>query len=239
MKKITLSIITVLFCTTAFVSAQDLDKVLKNYFEVLGQETLLEAKTSQTTGKMLQMGMEFPFKQYAASPNKFRIEATLQDMTLVQTFNGEEGWVINPFAGMTTPLAMSDDEVKAAKVQGDYEGQLWNWKDKGFKVSLEENEEVEGADCHVVKVVSEDEDIYTYYIDSESYVIIRMNSKMKMQGQVVESDTYMSNYQEGDGFVYPGKIETKVNGQIQNTIVIDDMKIGEKYESSMFEKPGK
>lgn len=239
MKKITLSIVAVLFCSTAFVSAQNLDKILDSYFEVLGQETLLKAKNSQAKGKMLMMGMEFPFTQYASAPNKFRVEATMQDMTLIQTFNGDEGWVINPFAGSTIPVAMSEDETKSSKVQADYEGQLWNWKEKEFVVSLEGKEEVEGADCHVIKVVTKDEDTFTYYIDSESYVAIKMNSKMKMQGQVVESDTFMSNYQEGDGFVYAGKIETRVNGQTQQTIVIDEMTIGLELDPSIFEKPVK
>jgi hypothetical protein len=239
MKKITLSIVAVLFCSTAFVSAQNLNKILDNYFEVLGQETILDAKTSETTGKMLQMGMEIPFKQYSAAPNKFRIEATFQDMTLISTFNGKEGWSINPFLGSTEPVAMTDDVFKSTEIQADYEGQLWNWKDKGYTVSLEKNEEVEGVDCFVIKAVSKDEDVFTFFIDTESYVLIRLNSKMKIQEQIVEYDTFMSNYQEGDGFIYAGKMETKIGGQITATIVIDEMTLGEKYDSSLFEKPVK
>mgnify|MGYP002865612296 CR=1 FL=1 len=140
---------------------------------------------------------------------------------------------------MTEPQAMSEDELKAAKVQADFEGQLWNWDKKGYEVSLEENEEVEGVDCFVVKAVSKDGDTFRHYIDSESYVVIKMNSKIKMQGQEVESDNFMSNYQEGDGFIYAGKIETKMNGQIASTIVIDNMSIGAKLDSALFEKPVK
>ncbi len=239
MKKLSLSIAAVLFMSTAFVSAQSLEEVLKNYFEVSGQETMLASKNSQSTGKMIQMGLEIPFIQYAAAPNKFRIEATFQDMTLIQTYNGEEGWSLNPFAGMTEPQAMSEDELKSVKVQADYEGMLWNWKDKGYEVSLEENEEIEGVDCNVIKAVSKDEDVYTYYIDAENYVVIKMNSKIKMQGQVMESDTFMSNYQEGDGFVYPGKIETKMNGQVMSTIVIDETVLNVDLGAGKFDKPVK
>jgi len=239
MKKITLSIIAVLFLSTANISAQSLNEILDNYFEVLGQETMLAAKSSQSTGKMIQMGLEIPFKQYAQAPNNFRVEATFQEMTLIQTYNGKEGWSINPFMGSTEPVPMNEDELKNTEIQADYEGQLWNWKDKGYTVTLEENEEVEGVDCFVVKAVSKDGDINSYFIDSENYVLIKMNSKLKMQGQEVESDTFMSNYKEGDGFIYAGKMETRMNGQVTATIVLDEVTLGEEFDSSMFDKPVK
>lgn len=239
MKKILISIVVILFGATSFVSAQSLDDILKNYFEALGQETLLASKTSQTKGKMIQMGMEIPFMQYSAAPDKFRVEATFQDMTLIQTYNGKEGWSLNPFAGMTEPMPMSADELKSARVQADYEGMLWNWEKKGYKVTLEENEEVEGAECFVVKCVSADGDEYTTYFDAESYVPLKVKNKVKMQGQDVETETYMSNYQEGDGYVFAGKIETRMNGQVAITLVIDEMILGGDFEDSFFEKPVK
>ena len=239
MKKFSLIIATFLLFSTAFVSAQSLEKVLENYFEVLGQETLLNSKNVTATGKMLQGGIEIPFKQYAAAPNKFRLEGTFQGKTFIQTYNGKEGWSLNPFAGITEPQAMSDDEIKAVAVQADYEGMMWNWKEKGYVATLEANEEHEGADCFVVKLVSKDGDTYTTFIDAENYVTLKIKAQITMQGQEVESETLMSNYQEGDGFVYPGKMETKVNGQLQNTIVIDETVLDEELESAIFDKPTK
>ena len=239
MKKLLLSITLALFVSVAFVSAQTLEGVLKNYFEAIGQETMIASENSKATGKMIQSGIEIPFTQYSATPNKFRLEATFQGMTLIQTFNGEEGWSLNPFAGMTEPQAMSEDELKAVKVQADYEGMLWNWKEKGYEASLEENEEVEGADCYVVKLVSEDGDTYTNYIDAENYVAIKLHSKVKVKELDVESETYMSNFQEGDGFIFPGKVETRANGQIVSTIVLETTELNVELDSAFFDKPTK
>lgn len=239
MKKFSLIIATIMLFSTAFVSAQSLEEVLENYFEVSGQETLLASKNSLSTGKMLQGGVEIPFKQYAAAPNKFKIEATFQGMSFIQAYNGEEGWTLNAFVGQTEPQAMSEDELKAVKVQADYEGMLWNWKDKGYVATLEANEEVEGADCYVVKVVSKDGDEYSTYIETESYVGIKMKSKVTVQGNEVVSETLMSNYQEGDGFIFPGKVETKVNGQLIITIVIDKTVLDVELDSAFFDKPTK
>lgn len=45
---------------------------------------------------MMQGGIKIPFIQYAKRPGKVRLETTFQDLTLIQTFNGTEGWMINP-----------------------------------------------------------------------------------------------------------------------------------------------
>lgn len=239
MKKLSLSIALALFFSVTFLSAQTLEEVLANYFEVTGQETLLASKNSKSTGKMIQMGMEIPFVQHAAAPNKFHLAATFQGMTLIQTYNGTEGWSLNPFAGQTEPQPMGEDELKAMKVQADYEGMLWNWKEKGYVATLEENEEVEGADCYVVKLVSEEGDIYTNYIDAENYVAIKLYAKVKIRGQEIEQNTFMSNFQEGDGFIFPGKIETKANGQITSTIVLETTELNVELDSTFFDKPTK
>jgi len=239
MKKSILGLIAVFFISAAGLYSQDLDEILDNYFEVMGQQKIIDAKSSTTKGKMVQMGLEIPFNQYSKHPDKFRVEATFQDMTLIQTYNGEEGWNLNPFGGMTEPQAMGEDEMKAMKVQADYEGMLWNWEEKGYKVSLEENEEVEGSDCYVVKTISPEGDEYSTYLDVDSFVALKVKSKVMLRGQEVESETYMSNYQEGDGYVYAGKIETRMNGQVASTIVIDEMTLGSEMDDSIFEKPVK
>jgi hypothetical protein len=239
MKKITLTLACFLFVAFSLVQAQTLEEVLKNYHESVGQEVLLKTSAAQTNGKMIQMGLEIPFTQFAASPNKFRVEATFQGMTMIQSFNGEKGWQINPFAGQTEAQPMGEDELKSMKVQADYEGMFWNWTEKGFQVTLEDNEDVEGTDCYVVKVVTPDSDVIFNYIDSENYIAIKTKIKTTRQGQEIESETFMSNFQEVDGYVYAGKIETKIGGQIASTIVIDEMILNPDIDQAIFESAEK
>lgn len=237
MKKLTVALLVVLVASVGAVSAQSLDKILKNYFEVIGQETLLASKSALSTGKMIQAGMEIPFKQYAAAPAKIRVEASFQGLTLIQTYDGQKGWSLNPFAGMTEPQPMSEIELKSMEVQADYEGMLWNYADKGYTVTLEGEEDVEGTNCYVIKLVTEDDDNYVNYIDAENYVMIKIGAKIHVEGSVVESETYMSNFQESNGVIYPGKIETRVGGQVVSTIVIDEMSLNVDVNDAFFGKP--
>ena len=239
MKKITLVLAIALFSAGTLVQAQSLEKVLKNYHETMGQDVVLKAETSQSNGKMIQMGLEIPFKQYAARPSKFRVEATFQGMTLIQSFNGEKGWAINPFAGQTEAQEMSEDEINDMKVQADFEGMLWNWEEKGHKVTLEENEEVEGTECFVVKTITKGGDEIVTYIDAENYIALKSKMTATRQGQEVVTETIMSNYNEVDGYVYAGKVETRMGGQVVATIVIDEIVMNPELDQKIFESATK
>jgi outer membrane lipoprotein-sorting protein len=237
MKKITTLLSVLLLCTGISLTAQSLDDVLKDHFSATGQDNLLKTNSQKVTGKMVQSGLEIPFVQMTKRPGKVRIEAALQNLTLIQTFNGTEGWTINPFAGVTDPQPMSEDEVKSMKYNSDMDGMLWNWKEKGYTVTLVGEEDMEGTPCYVIKIVTGTGDTFTYYIDSDTSIMLRSNSKMMMMGNESESDTYFSNYMMVDGIAVPGKIETKMQGQVVMTLVVDKVELNIDFDDSLFEKP--
>ena len=237
MRRIILSMITGILLWGGSAHSQSLNEVLNSYFETIGQEELIASNNARSTGKIIQGGLEIPFVQYASKPYNFRVEGTFQGLTFIQVYNGSEGWSINPFEGATEPQPMGEDELKALRSQADYLGQLWDWEKKGLKVSLEGTEEVEGTSCYKIKLVTADEDEYTYFVDAESYILIKTGEKVRMQGNVMETETFMSNYKEKDGIAYPGKIETRMGGQVLNTIVIDTMEMNVELVADFFSKP--
>ncbi len=237
MKKSLLLIASLLLVAGGSLLAQSLDEVLAEHFSATGQDNLLKVNSQKVTGKVIQSGMEIPFIQYAKRPGKVRIEATLQGLTLIQTFNGTEGWVINPFAGVTTPQPMTEDQLRSIKYQADNDGMLWNWKDKGYQVTLEGKEDMEGTSCYKVKLVTEPGDVFTFYIDADSYIMLRQNAKMKVMGNESESDNYYSNYTMVEGIAMPGKAETKMNGQLVVTLIFEKIELNPELEDTMFDKP--
>jgi len=232
--------LTVLFLVLGnSLSAQSLDDILKEYFAAIGQDSLLKTNTQKLTGKMIQTGVEIPFIQMAKRPGKVRVEGTFQDLTFIQTFNGTEGWSLNPFMGVTDPQPMSEDDIKGMRYQADMDGMLWNWKDKGYTVTLEGKEDMEGTSCYKIKLETKEGDTFTYYIDSDSYTMLRTNTKMKVMGNEMESDTYYSNYTMVGGIAVPGKIETKVKDQLVMTLVVDKVELNPDLDDALFEKPSK
>jgi len=239
MKKKVAFILASLILMGNLVQSQTLEEVLKKYFSATGQEKLLTVNSMKASGKIVQGGIEIPFLQMNKRPDLVRVESTFQGLTFIQTYNGKEGWNLNPFAGSTVPQPFTDDQMKSMRYQADMDGMLWNWKEKGYTVTLEGNEDMEGTSCFKVKLTTKDGDSFIYYLDSDSYIMLRTNSKIKVQGNDSESNSYFSNYMQVEGMAIPGKVDIKVDGQTVSTIITDKVEINMQLDSTLFEKPVK
>lgn len=227
------------------ISAQDmsLDEVLENHFETVGQDKLSEVQTLKMTGKQMMQGMEFPFTVYIKRPGKMRVEVEIQGNTMVQGFNGEEGWMINPFSGSLDPQDVNEDQLKQFKEQSDIDGKLFNWKEKGYEVELEGKEDMEGTEVYKIKLTEKPEnegeegDVTYYFIDADNFVILKTTAKRTVQGQQIEVDNYQSNYKQIDGIAFAYSMETKMNGNTVSQMTIEDVKLGDDIDNTIFERP--
>jgi outer membrane lipoprotein-sorting protein len=119
------------------------------------------------------------------------------------------------------------------------DGMLWNWKEKGYTVTFDGKEDMEGTSCYKIKLDTKEGDSFTYYIDADSYIMLRTNTKMKRVGNEIESDTYYSNYMTVEGIAVPAKIETKMKDQLMATLVIEKVEFNTDIDDTLFEKPAK
>ena len=114
MKKL-ITLITFLSFFVSGIIAQDLEEILDTYFETIGQEKLLEYNTMTAKGKSIQQGMETDFSLWQKRPDSFRIEVDIQGATMVQVYDGENGWYIAPWTGSIDPVEIDDFQLKALK----------------------------------------------------------------------------------------------------------------------------
>ena len=237
MKKILSFVLSAFLLSAVNITAQDLKEILDNHFEVIGIDEVLETNTVVATGKAVQMGTEFPMVLYQKRPGKVRMEAEIQGTKLVQAYNGENGWAIIPWTGSMEPQDMTEEQEKSVKQMGEMDGDLYNWEDKGHTLTFEGEEEMEGTPAYKLRLVKEDGDVFTYYLDADNFVILRVDSKIDVQGTEVEASSYYSNFKPVQGMIMPHSIESKVNDQVQSQIVIDSYEIDSEIDDSMFEKP--
>lgn len=254
MKKITILTIVLSLFITLSSKAQDLtlDEILKNHFEVTGAEKLTKVNTMIAEGTVNTQGMELPFVMKVKRPGKARNEVTIQGSQMIQAYNGEIGWMIAPWLGTDEPQDMGNDEVDQLKEQADFEGKLWNWKEKVESLELIGKEDMEGTEVYKLKMVEKVEieegeesdeekkgDIRYIYMDAENFVILKIQVKKNIKGTETEIEIYQSNYKEVEGIIMPFSMETKMGGKTVNQITIDTFKLNEEIDDSEFEKPVK
>ena len=242
MKKVILALFLLVavsgFTPTLF--AQDLDEVLKLHFEAIGQSNVAKLKSITFTGKVIVQGgmIEIPMSMTQKRDNKMKTESTFQGQKFIEAYNGKTGWRINPFAGQTEPQAMTEDEIRSTKMQADLDGTLYNYAEKGYKAELVGTEDMEGSKVHKIRLTNKDGEQFTYFIDADSYVMLKTVSKVKMQGNEMESETFFGNYKQVEGMAFPYSMETKMMGQVVSQIVVDEVKLNPEIDDSTFEMPG-
>ena len=170
-----------------------------------GREKIEAIETARIQGTMTMQGpagdMSAPFTMEWKAPDQMRFEMSLQGMTLVQAFDGESGWMINPFMGKAAAEKMSDEDAEMFKEQADFHGPLVGWEEKGYTVEYAGEEEVEGTPTYKLKVVKPSGEESVLYLDQEYFLEIKQDSKRMVRGQEVEATSAIGDYKEVDGVV--------------------------------------
>jgi len=228
-------LLMMIFASLSF--AQTVDEILEQHFAAIGQEKLLATNTMSTKGKIVQGQFEIPFTSFQKRPMNFRSEAEFQGMKISSGFDGTQGWSVNPMMGSTDPQPMTEEQIDRMKIQSDYDGLLYNYKEKGYTVEFTGKETVDDIETYVLKLTRPNGDVITSYIDAENFVMLKMKSKLKMQGVETEAETIFSNYKFVNEILIAHSMETKVNGETMMQMVLEEVTYNTEIPDSMFMMP--
>jgi hypothetical protein len=237
MKKLLLSVCALFLAFS--VSAQTADEIIDKHIKAMGgMEKLKAINTVKATGKMKAGPMELPLTLTKARPDMVRMDFTVQGMTGTQAFDGTTGWLVMPFMGKKDPEKMSEDMLKAMRDEADFDGPLFDYKSKGNKVEYLGKEEVQGSPAYKLKVTTKQGNESTQYLDAETYLTIKTESKRKIQGQEVESETTIGDYKEIDGMLFPHSMESHAKGAPGGqSITVEKYELNAKIDPASFKMP--
>lgn len=187
---------------SAAAQAPTVEDLIKKNLDAKGGKEKIEAiKSARVKGTMSMMGMEAPFVWEWKAPNKLRMEFTMQGMTGIQAYDGASGWMHMPFMGKTEPEKMSAEDAKQLADQADFGGPFINTKEKGYTLEYVGEGEADGTPCQKIKVTKEDGDVSIIYLDKDNWLEIKQESKAKVRGQDMESNTDIGDYKEVGGLM--------------------------------------
>jgi outer membrane lipoprotein-sorting protein len=229
----------IIFCFLAVYSlpAQDLKEILNNYYETVGMDKLHQVNNMVTKGKINQMGMDMTYTVTVTRSGKMYLEVPLQGMTMLRAFDGQMAWMTAPWTGSTDPVVLGEFETKAMKTQVDIDGMLFEPETKGYTMEYLGKEDMDGSPVYVIKLKDASGDEYSYYLDAENFVILKAKATLEYQGSKIETETFMSNYKPVEGIIMPFSMESKMNGQLQSTITVDEYLFNQEVNDSIFIKP--
>lgn len=214
----------------------DAEEVLEKHFRAKGQSRLLQKKTRRASGKVMQQNIKSDFTQLIKRPNKYYFEGDFQGQTLKQGFDGTKGWKLASWIG-DKAVEVTGFELEALKLQSQLDGEIYNWKKKGMKLSPVGIENIDGRSFYVVKIIRPNGMKADYYIDRQNFRVFKNKMKMTAQGQEVTYESFFRNYKTIDGISLPYEFETTVNGMSVSKIIIEKYEFGVNAPDSLFEMP--
>jgi outer membrane lipoprotein-sorting protein len=217
--------------------AQQLEEILQSHFKAAAQDRMGKMETIVTHGKnhYAMGGIESSFTMYQARPNKIRIESQFQGSGVIQTYNGEQGWMVAPSMGIPEPKQMNNNELKSLLSQAEFEDPLWISEKNGDSMELIETAPDYPADH--IKLTTGEGEVLHFFIDRNSHLISSIRSTQVLRGTSTEITTVLKEYKSTRGIPIARQIQTRMNGETVTTIEIEKVEFNKSLDSTLFEKP--
>ena len=195
-------------------SAQTAEEIVAKYIKTVGGAEKIQAvKTLRKMGIFNGGGgFEAPILEENKRANMVRQEFSLQGLTAVNAYDGKTGWKIEPWQGKKDPEPLGEEETKQILEDSDFDGPLVNYQQKGNKIEFVGMEPVEGTDAFKLKVTLASGDVRYYFMDTDYYVPIKIETKRMIRGAEREYETSLGDYKEVNGWYMPFSVESNVKG---------------------------
>lgn len=218
------------------VMAQDLDEVLARHYEAIGGadawvnlQTIKASGTIAVSGGMLQGSFDLVQKRPAMS----RSDIVLQGMTIVQAYDGETAWQINPFATGEEPVVAEPAAAQQIIEQADLDGPLIGWRESGHRIEFVGPTDLAGQPVLELLVTLANGTASHYYLGADSYLPVRIVSEVMGS----ETTTVFDDYRDVDGLKFPFSIEIDTPIGVQ-TLTFSSVEVNPAVDESVFSMSG-
>jgi outer membrane lipoprotein-sorting protein len=235
-----LAVFALLAAVTVPASAQTVDEVIaKSLAAQGGLEKLKAVESVRMTGRMLiGPGMEAPIVLEMKRPKSMRIDIAIQGMTIIQAYDGTTGWMLNPMSGRTTAEPLPSEMTKMVEEQADMDGPLMDYKAKGHTAELLGKETAEGTECFKIKLTLKGGDVTVFYLDAESYLGVKQETKRSIRGSDVEGETIVGDWKEVGGVMYPHSIDAgQKDSPTRQKMTIEKIEVNVPLDDARFVMP--
>ena len=230
MKKVGITLFAIVISSLSLKS-QNIVDVLEAHGAVMGFKALDEVESMVIKGSTY-MGNRgsAPFALYRIKPDKMRTETEMMGRKMLMIRNGDKGWASDLRNGGYREIGSGEGSVERGRAMGNrgrgqgagmrmgmsrqtgqsaMGGTLFDWEKKQLDVSLEGEEEFEGATVYKVKSVDTLGNITYSYIDVDSFVLLKETSERSFQGRQFKSSRIFSNYEIIDDIAVAFNVENK------------------------------
>jgi hypothetical protein len=228
-------------CAAVPVAAQDAQSLVAKNLDARGGAAALAAiKNVSFEGRTIFPGdFEVTYKETHARTGAGaadRVDYGLQGLDIIQAYDGHGGaWKVNPLQGRKDAEKMSADEARQLADEALIEGPLLAARTDGSRIAYLGRDDFDGTLAYKLKVTQKDGDEFTYWLDPDTYLEIKIDETRRIRGAEETTETELGDYEKIAGVYFPMSVESWPQGQAnqrQRTIIASgaaNTNIGESF----------
>jgi hypothetical protein len=113
-----------------------------------------------------------------------------------------------------------------------------DYKKRGHSVELLGQEIIEGVNTNKISLTSKDDGKTTvFYIGVADNMLIRTDSKQKIQGNEYDAQTYYSDFKKFNGLMFSTHFTRKIEGTVFQEVKYQDIALNVPVDEKMFKLP--
>jgi hypothetical protein len=184
------------------VYSQTIDEIVTSHINAMGgADKLSSLHTLRMTGHENILGTDVTVVTSKSHLTGMRVDISVMGAENYEIVTPTGGTTFLPFQGMSEPMAMNADQLKALQSQLDVQDPLLNYHDKGTTVELLGGEQVDGENSYKLKLTFSNGHTINYYISARTGYLVKISGNMNINGEDTQIETSFSNYkQNSDGY---------------------------------------
>jgi hypothetical protein len=216
-------------------AAPTADEIVQKHLAAIGgKDAISQVKSVFMESTAQIMGNDAPSTTLILDGVGSKTETDFNGTKIINCFNAQGGWMVNPMMGASDPAPMPEDQYKLGKDGIYVGGPLYDYAAKGSKIELAGKDDK----TYTIKLTNRDNVETTYVIDASTYLIKTQKARGRMQDQDVDITTTFSDYRKTDtGYVLPYSMDVDIGGNFQLSITVKKVELNKTIDPAVFAMP--
>lgn len=239
MKRILYQMVLAVMLTTVglLAKAQELDEIIAKHIEAHGGAEKWDAiESMKITARFTAFSVEEDFFAYKTKDGGYYSELELGKYHVVEAFDGEKGWTIDPWQEFTYPRELNGAEQNVFYQKAEFFTPFYHYKEKGITVELVGKDNLDGVEVFVLKVTRPNRRTETWYLDASTFLEVKSESNWVDFAYRTPAESYFDDFREVNGLVIPFFIE-RTFSQRDRIWQIQEVQFNVPMDTSWFKMP--
>ncbi len=208
--------------------------MLKGLEAVGGEKAIARHHNTLLKGRMLMSGIEMEMTTYLAEPNlRYMLLESSMIGKMESGCDGKVAWDLSMMQGASIKEGA---ELEKALFDAAYNPEL-KWRERYTDIDVQGEEELEGTACWKVVVTPKVGELITTWIDKETWLPAKTETKEVSSMGSISIVSYLSDYREVDGVKMPHEMRMVLMGAQEMRMVFDAYEFNVEIPDGTFDLP--